>query len=158
MLIMFDKLFQLKEFITYDNGVRDYLHQINLGDQALAPVITLKQCLEMSFQDYNLKLQCIPSPAFIIEVPRHHHSVIQSTVIVPNLTLNMDSLLSSKGSENSNTVKLMNLVAVICIIDVHFVTFVKCGKGVLSHWVLFDSNPSEERPKVMMRIYVDTIK
>lgn len=42
----------------------------------------------------------------------------------------------------------MNLLAVICIKDFHYVTFVKSGKGFLSHWVLFDSNPSDEKPKV----------
>jgi hypothetical protein len=145
---MFDKLFQLQEFIVYDNNVKDYLHQVNLGDHNLPPVITLKQCLEMSMKDYKLKLKSLPSPAFIVEIPRNHSGIIQSTTIIPNLTLDLESLMSPENSDNRSPNVLMNLVAVICINDFHFVTFVKCGKGPLSHWVLFDSNPSEERPKV----------
>lgn len=94
-------------------------------------------------------------PAFIIEIPRHHSGIIQSTVIVPNLTLHMDESLLNimENGDNANNAPstksiTMNLVAVICINNFHFVSFVKCGKGALSHWVLFDSNPSEERPKV----------
>jgi len=143
-------LFQLNFFLVYDNGVKDYLHQINLGDHNLPPVMTVKQCLEMSLKDYNFKLQNIPSPAFIIEIPRHHTGIIQSTTIVPNLTLNMDSLLNKTGSDNLGTSpsSVMSLSSIICIKDFHFVAFVKCGKGILSHWVLFDSHPSEERPTV----------
>jgi len=147
MLILFDKLFQLKEFIVYSNGVKDYLYQLNLGDHSLPSVMTLKECLSLSMDDYNVKLQQVPSPAFIIEIPRHHSGIVQSTTIVPNLTLNLDNLMSPT-SETPSRQTIMNLVAVICIHEFHFVTFVKCGKGALSHWVLFDSNPSEERPKV----------
>jgi len=119
---------------------------VNLGDHILPPVMTVKQCLELSMVDYKLKLQKIPSPAFIIQIPRHHSGIIQSTTIVPNLSINLETVL--KPGNELPSMSVMNLVAVICINEFHFVTFVKCGAGLLSHWVLFDSNPSEERPKV----------
>jgi hypothetical protein len=147
MHILFDKVFNLKEFLEYDNGMKDYLHQVNLGDHNLPSVMTLKQCLELSMDDYGLKLKKVPSPAFIIQIPRNTYGIIQSTTIVPNLRLNLDSVIVDDMDGASGSV-VLNLVAVICIKDFHFVTFVKCGNGALSHWVLFDSNPSEERPKV----------
>lgn len=152
MLIMFDKLFQLKEFITYDSNagiplIKDFMHQINLGDHNLPPTITLQKCLEMSMVDYNLKFKSTPSPALIIQIPRHHSGVIQSTTIIPNLTLNLDNLLNVTDG-NGKTSTVMNLTAVIAFNDFHFTAFVKCGTGILSHWVLFDSSPSDERPKV----------
>jgi len=145
MLIMFDKVFNLQEFINYDNNMKDYIHQVNLGDHNLPVVMTLKQCLELSMADYGLKLKEVPSPAFIIQIPRNTYGVIQSTTIVPNLKLDLESVIVKSDSSKPKT---MSLVAVICIKEFHFVTFVKSGKGSLSHWVLFDSNPSEERPKV----------
>ncbi|CAL8095499.1 unnamed protein product [Orchesella dallaii] len=144
MLILFNKVFKLDEFIVYDNGVKDFLHQINLGDHILPSVITVKRCLELSMADYNLKMDRPPSPALILELPRNSESVIQSTTIVPNLSLDITDL-TKDGYQGS---RVLNLLAIICIKDYHYVTFVKCGTGVLSHWVLFDSNPSEGKPKV----------
>ncbi|ODM99183.1 Ubiquitin carboxyl-terminal hydrolase CYLD [Orchesella cincta] len=144
MLILFNKVFKLDEFIVYDNGVKDYLHQINLGDHILPNVITVKRCLELSMADYNLKLDRMPNPGLILELPRNSESVIQSTTIVPNLSLDVTDLVKV-GYQGP---KVLNLLAIICIKDYHYVTFVKCGTGVLSHWVLFDSNPSEGKPKV----------
>lgn len=56
--------------------------------------------------------------------------------------------MESQFVDNYNGPTRLNLLAVICIKDYHYVTFVKSGTGTLSHWVLFDSNPSEEKPKV----------
>lgn len=98
MLILFNKVFKLDEFIVYDTGVKDYLHQINLGDHILPNVITVKRCLELSMADYKLKLESLPKPALILEIPRNSESVIQSTTIVPNLTLDISDLVKSISS------------------------------------------------------------
>lgn len=100
MLILFDKVFKVDEFIEYDR-VKDHLHQINLGDHRLPNVITVKRCLELSMIDYKLKMEKMPTPALILIVPRNSESVIQSTTIVPNLSLDISDLVKSTCSQQS---------------------------------------------------------
>lgn len=100
MLILFNKVFKLDEFIVYENGVKDFLHQVNLSGRRLPNLITLKNCLEWSMADYNLKMDRIPAPALILEIPRNSESVIQSTTIVPNLSLDISDLVKSEQKKD----------------------------------------------------------
>lgn len=100
MIILFNKVFVLDEFIVYESGVKDFLHQINLSDQInnLPNIITIKRCLQLSMAVDTLKMDRLPAPALILEIPRSSESVIQSTTIVPNLSLDVSDLMKSNVS------------------------------------------------------------
>jgi len=94
--ILFGRSLKLGKFISYSKGVTDYLHQLVFDPRDLSKSSTVQQLVETSLEHMdNAKFRTLPTPAFILEIPRANDKLIHYEAVVPNLTLVISHLLEN---------------------------------------------------------------
>lgn len=95
-LVLFDRALKVGKFISYSNGMTDYMHQLVLDPRDLCKSGTVQQLLENSLTIMeSSKFKTPPSPALIIEIPRNSDKLVHYEAVIPNLTINVSQFLEN---------------------------------------------------------------
>jgi len=94
--VLFERALKLKKFITYSNFEMDYLHQLVLDPKDLSKSSTIQRMFEKSLESMEgAKLNAVPTPALILEIPRVQDKLQRYQAVIPNLTLNLSHLIEN---------------------------------------------------------------
>lgn len=143
------------ELFEYNTEEKDYIHQILLpvnqedkSNNKNLVYMDVQTLLEQSFTTSGVLLKKRPPNGFIVKMPVAAGKLVGCAGIIPNLTLNLHSILEKEKTLEEDQATTMTLSAVICLKKNHFTAFVRSGKEDTSPWIFMDSSPTNRRPKV----------
>ncbi len=101
----------MPHFIQYagvdEDGWGDYMHLMSIDASDPYKVITVQRNLETSFAfNGDIKMGSVPSPAFILGMPRSNRELIHYEAVIPNTEIIIEHLLQ----DGKNLVKNIALI------------------------------------------------
>jgi hypothetical protein len=92
--LLFENALNLPAFIHYTNNTTDFMHQIVIRPKDRSKCHDVQFLLETSLEINDLKMKDVPLPALMLCMPRCNGRLVYYDAIVPNLSLNITSLVT----------------------------------------------------------------